>query len=477
MSSDPTPLPCIAAVGGACYHCHARPSNYIKIQKCSGCHLVSYCSSACQHASWPVHKPFCRAIATFEKMPLMISIAQWIGAKTSADLELQTKERATYCIIQLGRNLSSVEMQLLQHEPRCLACARTNQLIRIEAAMDTSVVPHALIPCSTCQLSFACENHWPIVRDEHTQVMCEGGYDGLPHCVLNQELLEDDEWDAKMLRLPEPLPQYAAPIHAYRWIPARVSAWKSLKDVTWAGKFQAQLEVEFPEARGSSSVWLRRMSDILCMPMTALYALECLNNDLAWTRKDELIIHVIGAQAKELYNAICFENILHQLPAVKIVRVVLCGTLLEPLLADDMRGGPYEILGCTDCARRGRLRLNEYYDVHYHDLPQKLGGGYKVPDLAIAFNSGVSELQYVAAWKETIAFLVARRIPSIFTTYTQGEALADNHQLLAAGARLVPELGPGRNPWGSMLGKRDIGLLRKFYSDNMCLAGGFKGAE
>jgi hypothetical protein len=123
-------------------------------------------------------------------------------------------------------------------------------------------------------------------------MMCEGGYDGLPQCLLNCELIEDDVWDARMLRLPVPLPQYCPPLRTYRWIPACSTAWTSLMNATWAGKFQAQLESEFPAALDGSSVWLRRMSDILCMPMTALYALECLNDGLAWTRKDVLTIHV-----------------------------------------------------------------------------------------------------------------------------------------------------------------------------------------
>ncbi|KAJ7696227.1 hypothetical protein B0H17DRAFT_1053977 [Mycena rosella] len=469
------PLPCIAAVGGACYHCYSQPTELIKLQKCSGCHLVAYCNSVCQHANWPTHKRFCRAIAAFETYPFIHSLVPWVGVSTPDALVTQTKERAGYCMLQVGRDLTSNEMELLKLEPRCLYCARTDQLIRIEASLDLSIVLHSLVPCSTCRLSFACETHWELVHAEHTEMMCEGGYDGLPQCVLNQELLEDDEWNAKMLRL-EPLPQYCAPLHTYRWIPARVTAaWKSLKDVTWAGKFQSQLESDFPTARGSSSVWLRRMSDILCMPMTVLYALECLNDDLAWKRKDVLTIHVIGAQMKELWNAICFENILHQLPAVKIVEVVLCGVLLESELGDDMRGGPYEINCCPDCMRRGQMRLNKYYDMHYQNLPQQLGARYNPPDLAIAFNSGASEPMYVEAWKLTIAFLVARGIPSVFTTYTHDEAIADSRLLLEAGARLVPGPGPSRNSWGSLLGKRDIGLPRRFYSDNMCLAGGFKG--
>jgi splicing suppressor protein 51 len=59
--------------------------------------------------------------------------------------------------------------------------------------------------------------------------------------------------------------------------------------------------------------------------------------------------------------------------------------------------------------------------------------------------------------------------------YTAEEAIADSRILLDARAKLIPGLGPCRNPWGSLLGKKDFGQPRKFYSDNMCLAGGFKG--
>jgi hypothetical protein len=122
-------------------------------------------------------------------------------------------------------------------------------------------------------------------------MLCEGGYDGLPQCALNRELIEDDEWDATMLMQPELPPQYAAPLRTYRWIPARLeSTWKSLRNVTWGQKFHAQLELDFPGAPFSPS--MRRMSDILSMPMTALYALECLNDNLDWTKKDVLTIHV-----------------------------------------------------------------------------------------------------------------------------------------------------------------------------------------
>ncbi|KAJ7660364.1 hypothetical protein DFH06DRAFT_1472391 [Mycena polygramma] len=474
MATDLTPatLPVLAAVGASCYQCFSRPSGAVPLQKCSGCRLVSYCNTSCQQQSWRSHKKFCRVIASFEKPPLLAGTATWIGENALEELEMQFMQRYYMCQGQVS--LSPHEKTLVHFEPRCLSCGRSDQLIRVECSIDPSARPHTLVPCLNCHLSFACHDHWAAVRAEHTQMMCEGGYDGLSQCALNRELIEDDEWDATMLLRSEPPPQYAAPLRAYRWIPPRLkSRWTSLKDVTWADKFEAQIAVDFPEA--PPRVSMRQMSDILSMPMTALYALECLNDNLDWTKKDVLTIHMIGAQSKELWNAICFENILHQLPQVKLVRLVICGVLLAPHLGDDMRGGPYEIGCCQDCRNRGRMRGNEYYDVHYHDLPRVMGNRYSIPDLAIAFNSGGSEVKYYAAWKRTCAFLVANKIPSVFTAYTAEEAIADNRILLDAHANLIPELGPCRNPWGSLLGKKDFGRPRRFYSDNMCLAGGFKG--
>ncbi|KAJ7761192.1 hypothetical protein DFH07DRAFT_704973, partial [Mycena maculata] len=131
--------------------------------------------------------------------------------------------------------------------------------------------------CPDCQLEFAC--HWPLVHSEHTQSPCEGGYDGLPQCVLNHELIKDNEWDARMLRLSRIPLGYCVPLRAYRWIPARLplTGWVSLKNVTWAERFQSQITADFPTAPVSAS--MRRMSGILSMPMTALYALECLSRN------------------------------------------------------------------------------------------------------------------------------------------------------------------------------------------------------
>lgn len=45
--------------------------------------------------------------------------------------------------------------------------------------------------------------------------------------------------------------------------------------------------------------------------------------------------------------------------------------------------------------------------------------------------------------------------------------------LQAAGATLHPELGPGRNIWGSMLLRLEPNAVTGFYGSNAWLAGGF----
>ncbi|KAJ6460455.1 hypothetical protein C8R47DRAFT_993993, partial [Mycena vitilis] len=431
----------------------------LQLKRCSGCRRVSYCDSACQKEDWAQHKAFCRAMIALEASPSVLSV--W-------EARIVNIEKVNFCAQFVGRRLERAEQELICYEPRCLHCGRTEQLIRVEALIDPSIVPCALAPCEACRLSFACADHWVLVRDDHTQKICEGGYDGLSQCLLNQELVENDRWHSEMVRSPEPLPQYYNGTSTYRWIPPRTgTSWTSVKGVNWATTFQAQLEGDFPAARGKeSNVWLRRMSEILSVPMTVLYALEVLNENLDWVEKNTLTIHVIGAKPKEFYNAICFENLLHRLPKVKSVRASLHSRRASMSLT--------EFRLRSDCECRGRKRFNEYYGVHYETLPLRLGVRYTAPDLAIALNSGAAA-ESRDDWKRTIAFLVASGIPSVFTSYTHSDAVADNALLVAAGAKLVPELGPCRNPWGSMLGLRDVERLDGYYADNMFLAGGFKG--
>ncbi|KAJ7615532.1 hypothetical protein FB45DRAFT_841983 [Roridomyces roridus] len=466
MPSEPKsrPLSTLADVGAICYHCHAAPSPSTTLQKCSSCRLVCYCSASCQSDSWPTHKGFCRAFAALGKPPLRDTVPWVTGTPTSRKIETEMLHKLSHIKSRQGYAYPTrdADDSLLMLEPRCLHCGRTHQNL-----------PRAPLPCPDCHFAFACEEHWALVRDEHTQLMCEGGYDGLSQCALNQDILKNEEWQRKFDE--HPMSDENDSGEGFQWVPKRRadSGFVSLENVTWAERSLSRAAEEIPV--GPASAGLRKASEFLSMPLTALYALECLNSDFEWTRKDGLVIHLIGAHVKELYGSLVFETILHELPDVRQLRLVICGKDLESMPESMVIRGEYELLCCADCQSRHKRRIYSNHPVHYHDYVTQLGSDYAPPDLVIAIDSGASQPMYRAAWKKTIQLLVEREVPSVFTAFFPEEALTDNQLLLGTGAGLVSDLGPCRNPWGSLLSRKALGTARSFDSDSMCLAGGFRG--
>ncbi|KAJ7829224.1 hypothetical protein B0H13DRAFT_2436056, partial [Mycena leptocephala] len=128
-------------------------------------------------------------------------------------------------------------------------------------------------------------------------------------------------------------------------------------------------------------------------------------------------------------------------PDVNTLKLVLCG----PEVPGD--GNVFESETCVECRKLGRKRFHEHAAYTYHDFVQKKGPDFEKPDLCVAFNSGVAQ---VPMWTETVQLLVAKKIPSLFTSYSRDEAEADASLLQAAGAILHPGLRPAKNPWGSI---------------------------
>jgi len=107
----------------------------------------------------------------------------------------------------------------------------------------------------------------------------------------------------------------------------------------------------------------------------------------------------------------------------------------------------------------------------YHEYAQKLGTKFVKPDIAIAFNSGSSEIE---SWANTIKFLVDEKIPSAFTSYNRDEAEAEASIIRRAGANLVSSLGPKENPWGSKIVRPEPNKVTGFYATNGWLCAGFR---
>ncbi|KAJ6496311.1 hypothetical protein C8R45DRAFT_985563 [Mycena sanguinolenta] len=459
------PLP--ARMGIACYKCFKEED--VRLSRCSGCHRVSYCSSECQKLDWKAHKPMCKALSSIEKTPIAsMTLFFSLPSEPTTDLNVLHNNSEThgsnilsFCTRSLGREVTVPERNLVGWEPRCMVCTRTDQILRMESAKSDN--SKRLIPCPQCNLSFCCPPaHWEAARALH-HGPCEDGHDGLSHCDMNREVRADIKFEEVMASAHDASGQWM-------WAPERIkSGWSSLMGLSWEGEFGDEMRksVGVPAERPMGP-WVRAASDHLTMAMTILYALEKLNDDEGWTRKHTLTIHILGAEMKEIHGAMVFEEILHRLPEVKTLKLVLCGP--------EMPGGriprtiPLET--CSDCTRLGRKRIHEHVADTYHGFVQNKGTKFEKPDLCIAFSSGASQ-ESRHTWSATFKLLVDRKIPTLFTAYNREEAEGEAALLRVAGAKLHPDLGPSKNPWGSIKVIPEPNKVYGFYAVNGWLAGGF----
>ncbi|KAJ6467949.1 hypothetical protein C8R47DRAFT_1325878 [Mycena vitilis] len=468
----PPPLPPLPALQGlACYTCFKEAN--IPLSRCSGCHRISYCSPECQKVDWKMHKPMCKAISAVEKSDPTAAAHFLSTIPSEAITDVQALNRKAvdqitvildFCRRSLPRPATYFETYLVVCEPRCLACTRTDQVLRMEASILGATNSRRLLPCPQCNLSFCCSPaHWEAAHALH-HGPCEDaahGRDGLSQCELNSEMRAHIKFEALCTE------GNTRDFKRFRWAPPRVkSAWTTLAGSSWASQIGDDIHTFFGIPESALPPVIRSISDDFTVAMTILYGLEKLNDDDGWTRKHTLTLHIIGAERAEINCGLVLEEILHRCPEVKILKLVLCGPLLP-------KNEFFDSETCSACTQRGRKRIHEHAHETYHEFVAKKGSKFEKPDLCIAFNSSASE-DSEHTWPPTMKVLVERKIPTLFTSFTRGEAEGEAAMLHAAGARLHPDLGPTKNPWGSLNVRPRPLKLYGFCADSGWLAGGFR---
>ncbi|KAJ6626158.1 hypothetical protein B0H10DRAFT_547327 [Mycena sp. CBHHK59/15] len=474
--------PVAASIGQACYKCLKEENT--TLSKCSRCLRVAYCSPECQRADWPTHKSVCSILNAVEKdLDPKLLLPIFAHANDPYDPESADRLALNYGSMLLTSTvrrrglsgLTKAEERLISLEPKCLVCARSNYILRI-GVRTSRTGPGSLTPCADCKTSFCCcVEHWNDARAGHLE-----SHDGdLSQCEINQQIRAHGRlWSSGV----------GLSIYDAQWIPKRLkTGWvaltKDLEASRWEREFAVEIRAAFSlSARDTIGPYLWTASEHLSMPMTVLYALQEVNESDAWTRNETLVIHILGSFALELLGERVFEEILHRLPNVKKLQIVFCGpelrspdllnlnTRITRLIAIKTFGPN---LCCTSCRQSRREMRTMYCAELYHHFVEAQGSQFKTPDLAIAFNSGLSQ-ESQETWPKTFKCLVERRIATVFTAYDSEEAVGDAACLRAAGARLLPSLGPRKNPWGSMVAKIQPGRLRGFYHESGWLAGGFR---
>ncbi|KAF9022153.1 hypothetical protein BDZ89DRAFT_1070891 [Hymenopellis radicata] len=460
--------PIIANQHVICMKCFKEDGTDTKLSKCTRCKRVSYCGSGCQKDDWAQHKAICKALHASEQEPMLQMTLEFsLSDVASTDVAFLNElgMQATQAEVQFvsrarGHPLAVnvVEQNLVCYQSRCIGCTRTDRMLRMSPSSSRY---SSLATCPDCKMAFyCCEDHWTAMRAVHAEQPCEDGHDGLTQCQLNREIRED-------VKRSHAHPN-VDPEQPFAYCPARVQdAWASLDGASWTSEYKALLETDLGK---SEAAWLRAASEQLSFPMTILRGLELLHNDDAWTKKETLTIHIIGAYQAEVLVGHVFEEVLHRVPGIKTLKLVLTGPQL-PELVRPFSTASMSLDVCPKCKKAGRTRIQVMRRELYHELKNE-----DKPDLAVAFNTGLSE-ESPETWPETIKVLVDRKIPSVFTSYNREEAVAEGKILAKHGATLIKDgdMSSGsRNQWGSMLMKPEPCKIFGFFSVNGWIAGAFR---
>ncbi|KAF5317632.1 hypothetical protein D9758_018964 [Tetrapyrgos nigripes] len=495
--------PMTASILQACHSCFKGDTRGSPLSRCSRCHSVAYCGSACQkvcrtsagsscalirvhglidQADWSRHKQVCKGLVALTQDPIYKSTVQFsLSDVVSTDREFVNKlceqnlqNECQFLSMAMGRPLGELERNLLGWQAKCYGCSRTDRIIRLE----NSPQRHLLKPCQDCRFAFyCCSEHWDRVKQFHTQPD-PAGY-GLSQCEMNQQFRVDLSFSYSMSGV-------KGREGPWIWVPDRIKEkWEPLGDYDgcWEDELEGEVEVflrlrpaslgEIPESL--PGLTLRLSTEGLSIPMTILYSLQKLyGEDLdgkGWSRKETLNIHVLGASETELMMSQMFEEILHRLPAVKTLNILLVGPGLSTFGRADR--SPKQMQMCPKCSTLNRKRFHDHQPFAYHDYVRNQGSKFTKPDLAIAFNSA-STVMDVSSWSTTKALLIEEKISSVFTSYNREEAFAEAEVLRKMGAKLVEGLGPVRNPWGALNIKPEPEKLNGWYGESMWLCGGFK---
>ncbi|KAG6915749.1 hypothetical protein DXG01_010016 [Tephrocybe rancida] len=422
-------------------------------------------------ADWKTHKAICKGLQRLENdttttKALLEELSDQPAddvCEVDAVVERVSSKVLAYLAAALERPLTPAERNLIELEPRCMGCGRSDRLMRMEAKVKGSPSAKTLLPCNDCGMAFYCSvEHERAIASQHAEES-EDGHDGSTQCEINQEIRADIRFAITSAAKPDP----------FTWAPQRVKpSWSPLSEmyISWLSEYGMNFVQEYECPHAAAELWMRAASDGLSMPLSILLALEVLNgkNNTEWTRKDTLMIHVIGASVQVAKYAIIFDEILHWAPAVKKLEILFCGTELSEETID--------VRPCPACDSRGRTTTFQVAAKNYQDYAVELGPRYIAPDLAIGFNcSFTSDYDTVETWKKTVSFLIKKKIPSTFTTINKHEAGEQTNFLAAMGAKLYAETE--RNMWGSALLQPEPNRVSGFRAVNGWFGGAFLGGS
>lgn len=198
------------------------------------------------------------------------------------------------------------------------------------------------------------------------------------------------------------------------------------------------------------------MMEALSPVLTVLASLEVSVPRLA--QQEELILHVVGIESRELQGTAVYEDLLHFLPCLKYLRIHYVG----PTPGDDVPSEAHSNRACTKCQSQQRVRVFTFHTTDYRTFlqEQELQGSFTRPHFIVGFNTGMTEVDPVS-WKTAIDEILRLRVPALFTAYSHYEAEMEA-RMFRSRTDTKFLLPVGRNKWRGVV--PTINVMNKLYS-------------
>eukprot|EP00804_Cyclotella_cryptica_P021541 CCRYP_005843-RA/>CCRYP_005843-RA protein AED:0.16 eAED:0.14 QI:0/-1/0/1/-1/1/1/0/384 len=341
--------------------------------------------------------------------------------------------------VKLPRNISSISWHMAQKSimavPCCPVCQKSDYDYGVRELIEWKC-------CSRCKYGWACAEHHEDYMKEHTKENCNS-YIQCSKTELFRYNHTINYGDHFMCMPENPL---TVPMESF--------------PKTWEEYFKMRCEEYYNIRHHLPEEFFPVSTFLLSQVTTCLHGMYLHNKEFFTTTK-ELTIHVLGPGDSYEYKGgsptCIWEEIMHCLPAVNKMKVIFTGPegkLNFPLSQFD---------ACPDCNIKGRIRMQGFHDMTYHDY--YASDQFVKPDFVVAFNTGIFE-EYTESWKESLRVLLSLDVPCLFTSYNENEGDADFGVLEEVHANtLTNKTMP--NPFAVNIPLIDDSCIDRFFRCNM----------
>ncbi|GAA6011602.1 hypothetical protein JCM11491_004701 [Sporobolomyces phaffii] len=445
---DSAPVPNRAFAGTACFACF-QPAE--RLQKCSSCRIVRYCSQACAAKDWKDHKSFCRSIhairSTVDPPDPVVLVQgddepQWWTKRRDVQRKVWLTEDELL-ETALKRQPTMLESKLLWREPRCAICSDR------ECDVEQRPPPPRATTTSTSTTDSANQNGggWTVCRACHVVAFCSRKHEQSAHETHRLIKDVDGRTQCEAVQLSNEIDEFFLRQHLASaassssstpslWVPNRIvrASTARARPASWPeylASVTEYLPTPNPPLAEIYGVFVEALSPVL----TILASLDRLVDSYP-DDDGRFTLYLVDESLETCSNWIpCLEELQHQVAALRHVAIVTVSPTVSQPQSQSQAGGANQkttqrssvtqLPMCPACTREGRTRTITHVE-HLPAAPTLRAARSKA--LAVSFNSSLALADAsgtgTSFWAQTLETISTPGygVPFLVTSQTRDEA-------------------------------------------------------